>query len=253
MEYYIALPGKKRIGPFDKNELLSNGLRPDSLVWAQGMPGWLPASQVDDLKDLFVSSPPPMPQAPPVMPAATPPPMPDTITLQRKPVESKKEPKKAVANIKKQKKEAPVAGASVKASASSPTKKNDEKTAAKKDTEKKTKKSKKSKYDYPVSPWLNEAIWLLVFVLIHALIEVCSDKINYTYLYLDILGGVLSITGIIIGAKIKALNKVSYAKGSESRAKAERLAHFNGIFVSVTAAIGLLIILVQSTHFVYVS
>ena len=76
MEYYIALPGKKRIGPFGKNELLSNGLRPDSLVWAQGMSGWQRADQVDDLKDLFVASPPPMPQAPPVMPAATPPPSP---------------------------------------------------------------------------------------------------------------------------------------------------------------------------------
>ena len=58
--------------------------------------------------------------------------------------------------------------------------------------------------------------------------------------------------GIVIGIKIRKLNAISYKKGSESRLKAEKLGYFNGILVSATAAIGFLIILVQSAHYVYV-
>ena len=62
----------------------------------------------------------------------------------------------------------------------------------------------------------------------------------------------ISNFGIAIGVKIRKLNNISYKKGCESRLKAEKLGYFNGIFVSTIAAIGFLIILVQSAHYVYV-
>ena len=61
--YHIAVNGQTS-GPFDKNALtqmaLSGQLLPSSLVWKQGMPEWMKADSVDDLKDLF------MPPIPPV-------------------------------------------------------------------------------------------------------------------------------------------------------------------------------------------
>lgn len=59
--YHIAVNGQTS-GPFDKNALtqmaLSGQLLPSSLVWKQGMPEWMKADSVDDLKDLFM---PPIP------------------------------------------------------------------------------------------------------------------------------------------------------------------------------------------------
>ena len=78
------------------------------------------------------------------------------------------------------------------------------------------------------------------------------DWTTFEYLYVDIVGAVLSITGIIIGIKIRKLNKISYKKGSETRLKAEKLGYFNGFFVSTIAAIGFIIILIQSAHYVFV-
>ena len=61
--YHIAVNGQTS-GPFDKNALtqmaLSGQLLPSSLVWKQGIPEWMKADSVDDLKDLF------MPPIPPV-------------------------------------------------------------------------------------------------------------------------------------------------------------------------------------------
>ena len=102
-----------------------------------------------------------------------------------------------------------------------------------------------------MSPWFNESIWLLVFVIIHVILAL-TDMTTFEYIYLDILGAILCITGIVIGARIKSLNKVSYAKDSATRNQAEKLSKFNGFLVSATAAAGFLIILYQSAHYVYV-
>lgn len=49
---YIIINDQQQ-GPFAKEELLSRGLTPQTMVWCQGMPDWMPASSVHDLNDLF--------------------------------------------------------------------------------------------------------------------------------------------------------------------------------------------------------
>lgn len=65
-EYYIRYNGQS-VGPMPKQQLKSYGLRADSMVWCQGMPSWVPAYTVPDLKDVIAES------------GATPPPFNDPI------------------------------------------------------------------------------------------------------------------------------------------------------------------------------
>jgi TM2 domain-containing membrane protein YozV len=58
VNYYLA-EGTTQRGPFSEQELPGAGLRPDSLVWCEGMPQWEPASQVPELQSIL------FPQAPP--------------------------------------------------------------------------------------------------------------------------------------------------------------------------------------------
>jgi TM2 domain-containing membrane protein YozV len=48
VNYYVA-EGTTQRGPLNEQELAGVGLRADSLVWHEGMPQWLPASQVPEL------------------------------------------------------------------------------------------------------------------------------------------------------------------------------------------------------------
>ncbi len=61
-EYYIIYNGQQ-IGPMPKEQLLNYGLTPDSNVWAQGLPGWVPAYTVPELMEMLrhrkPSTPPP--------------------------------------------------------------------------------------------------------------------------------------------------------------------------------------------------
>ncbi len=50
--YYLVID-KQRTGPFAKDQLLAAGLKLDTLVWFDGCPDWLPASQVPELAALF--------------------------------------------------------------------------------------------------------------------------------------------------------------------------------------------------------
>lgn len=50
--YYIANDNQRR-GPFPEDQLLQNGLTPDSLVWCNGMDGWKKASEVPELAMYF--------------------------------------------------------------------------------------------------------------------------------------------------------------------------------------------------------
>ncbi|MDY6784780.1 MAG: SPFH domain-containing protein [Cyanobacteriota bacterium] len=59
-QWYIARDNQK-LGPFPLNQLLSNGLAPQTLVWREGMNSWLFASEVVELQSLFPSAPPPPP------------------------------------------------------------------------------------------------------------------------------------------------------------------------------------------------
>lgn len=51
-EYYIA-KGTGYIGPFDIGRLRSMGITPDTIIWRQGLPGWMPASQIPELVTMF--------------------------------------------------------------------------------------------------------------------------------------------------------------------------------------------------------
>lgn len=52
MQFYYA-EGDQQKGPVDVGQLRSAGVRPDTLVWREGMPEWQEANRVPDLADLF--------------------------------------------------------------------------------------------------------------------------------------------------------------------------------------------------------
>lgn len=54
MNYFIIVNDQQQ-GPFTIDELKLRGIAPDTLVWAEGMPQWTPASQVDELKTIFLN------------------------------------------------------------------------------------------------------------------------------------------------------------------------------------------------------
>ena len=64
-KYFVAVDGAQT-GPFSilelKQKIASKGFTADSLVWMEGMPTWEKASIREDLKNLFGTSPPPIPQ-----------------------------------------------------------------------------------------------------------------------------------------------------------------------------------------------
>ena len=64
-QYYIG-KNNERLGPFPVEQLIANGITPDTLVWCTGMPGWAKAKDVPEVAELFAPQQPPQPQyAPP--------------------------------------------------------------------------------------------------------------------------------------------------------------------------------------------
>ncbi|MDD3062687.1 MAG: SPFH domain-containing protein [Massilibacteroides sp.] len=63
--YYVAINGKQH-GPLDQKTLAelvaTQQLKQDTLVWKQGLAGWVQAGGQADLQDLFASTPPPLPK-----------------------------------------------------------------------------------------------------------------------------------------------------------------------------------------------
>ena len=59
MEYYILIDGKTE-GPFSLEKLKEMPVTPQTKVWRQGMPEWIPAGEVGELNFLF-GTPPPAP------------------------------------------------------------------------------------------------------------------------------------------------------------------------------------------------
>jgi alkylhydroperoxidase family enzyme len=61
-QWYITRDGQN-FGPFAANQLLANGLTPQSYVWRNGLSGWQQATTIPELASLFPAAPPPpMPQ-----------------------------------------------------------------------------------------------------------------------------------------------------------------------------------------------
>lgn len=59
-QYYLAQNGQKA-GPFSVEQLLQNGLNPNSLVFTQGMTAWTKASEVPELAAALAPAPAPTP------------------------------------------------------------------------------------------------------------------------------------------------------------------------------------------------
>ena len=85
MKYYMHIGGQQ-VGPYEENELPSHGLTASTMVWCEGMPDWVAASQVPELSHLLPPSqqPPsyqPQPGYGPQQPYGARPPMPDTYMV----------------------------------------------------------------------------------------------------------------------------------------------------------------------------
>ena len=85
MKYYMHIGGQQ-VGPYEENELPSHGLTASTMVWREGMPDWVAASQVPELSHLLPPSqqPPsyqPQPSYGPQQPYGARPPMPDTYMV----------------------------------------------------------------------------------------------------------------------------------------------------------------------------
>ena len=85
MKYYMHIGGQQ-VGPYEENELPSHGLTASTMVWCEGMPDWVAASQVPELSHLLPPSqqPPsyqPQPGYGPQQPYGAQPPMPDTYMV----------------------------------------------------------------------------------------------------------------------------------------------------------------------------
>ncbi|MDE6692388.1 MAG: DUF4339 domain-containing protein, partial [Muribaculaceae bacterium] len=68
LSVYVAQDGRQT-GPFDyaalEKKVAEGVLKPDTLVWKEGLPAWTPADQVQELKALFLPKmPPPLPSVP---------------------------------------------------------------------------------------------------------------------------------------------------------------------------------------------
>lgn len=263
MEYYISGNNGKYSGPFKKEDLIKNGVTTHTMIWRQGLSAWLPAKDLAEIADIFtVPLPPPLASAAAKHEAtASPPPLTavqnnhDALAqeLERSRMELE-ELKKTVITLENANKKID-RPRPVTASKSSPKKAvaKSTTTSAKKDKpEAKEKKKAKTRYSFPVASWLTEACVLMACVIVHFVLGI-TNTTTYSYIYLDIVGAALCAIAISLGMSIKKLNNISYKEKSPERIKADKLSYFNGLLVSVTAAIGFLIILVQSAHYVYVS
>ena len=71
MAQYFFIKNNEKFGPFAVEQLLENGLTPDTLVWTDGMAGWEKASTIPELSQLLAPATP----AASVAPAAPQPPV----------------------------------------------------------------------------------------------------------------------------------------------------------------------------------
>lgn len=63
-QWYIVYNGQE-VGPMSKEQLLSYDINPNSMVWSEGMPQWVPAYTIPELMDLIKNRPRPMYHAAP--------------------------------------------------------------------------------------------------------------------------------------------------------------------------------------------
>lgn len=61
MKYFISIKGKKQ-GPYSIEELKELNLFNTTLAWKEGMEEWLPAKEINELKEITLVPPPPLPK-----------------------------------------------------------------------------------------------------------------------------------------------------------------------------------------------
>lgn len=66
MKHYYYSNNNQQLGPFTFDELKTKRLKKSTLVWADGLKDWITADKLDELKDILISEPPPLPKANPI-------------------------------------------------------------------------------------------------------------------------------------------------------------------------------------------
>lgn len=61
MKYYYYSDNDQRFGPFTLDELKNKRIGKTALVWTDGMEDWAPAESLQELKEILISEPPPLP------------------------------------------------------------------------------------------------------------------------------------------------------------------------------------------------
>jgi len=62
MKHYYFAENDRQFGPFTIEELKSKRLKKCTLVWTDGMEDWDTADRLEELKDIIISEPPPLPK-----------------------------------------------------------------------------------------------------------------------------------------------------------------------------------------------
>lgn len=73
---FYCSDGINKFGPFSKEELKTQNIQPDTLVWFDGLTEWKRAGELPEMKAFLPVVPPPLPV---VAPVPVPPPMPQTV------------------------------------------------------------------------------------------------------------------------------------------------------------------------------
>lgn len=80
MKHYYYADNDQQLGPFTIEELRTKRLKKSTLVWTEGMQDWTTANEIEELKDILISEPPPLPKK------ATATPTVETIQIKQAPI-----------------------------------------------------------------------------------------------------------------------------------------------------------------------
>ena len=60
---YFIVVDNEQAGPYSIEELQNLKIKKDSLVWKDGLENWIEAESIEELKHIFIATPPPIPKA----------------------------------------------------------------------------------------------------------------------------------------------------------------------------------------------
>ncbi len=82
MKHYFYAENDQQLGPFNIEELKTKLIKKSTLIWTEGLQDWTNASEIEELKDILISEPPPIPKK------ANLPPKIETIQIKKSPLEA---------------------------------------------------------------------------------------------------------------------------------------------------------------------